>query len=141
MLNSVLGEDLLAELIGVSPSGLGTVAGAQTVPGHGAARLGELAGRGQFLRLLVADLVQTRDPEGVRSWFQQRQRALPGGSPAAAVRSIRDADAPEARQLRELAATPDPLPRSSRDRRRMLDLVRFEQSEPERRDMWRSRRV
>lgn len=141
-LTDLLGENLstalLAPAAGAPPAGgAGTADAPGTLPAGGI----DPDARGVVVRALVDELARTRDAAGVRRWFHHPQPDLDGMTPLVAALGItHDAD-PAAGILRRLAAAPAPQPRSSRDRRRMLDLVRFERGDPERRDSWRSRRA
>ena len=71
-----LGEDLLAELVGVSVSSVRRYAsGARATPQDIAERL-------HFLALLIADLAGSYNDFGIRRWLKRPRTALGGRSPA-----------------------------------------------------------
>jgi hypothetical protein len=97
-LDRVLGADLLAGLVGVSPSSLRRyAAGTRDTPDDVAARL-------HFLALVVGDLAGSYNDFGVRRWFARRRTQLDGQAPADLLRGAWDPqdDGPE--KVRRLAA-------------------------------------
>jgi hypothetical protein len=76
-LRDVLGLELLAALVGVSPaSARRYLAGERTTPDDVAARL-------HFVALVVGDLAGTYDELGIRRWFERPRTALGGRAPRA----------------------------------------------------------
>lgn len=97
ILQSSLGLDLLAKLLGVSRSSVRRyLSGSRSVPDAIAARL-------HFLAIIVGDLSGAYNDFGVRSWFDRPRKRLHGHSPAQllADRWMPDAEGPQ--QVRELA--------------------------------------
>ena len=95
-LTQALGEELLAQLVGISPSSLLRYA-ARATPDDVAARL-------HFLALLVADLAGGYNDYGVRRWFTRPRAALGGQAPRDLLGAGFDPEGADAARLRDLAA-------------------------------------
>ncbi len=94
-----LGADLLAELIGISPSSLRRyAAGARATPDDVAARL-------HFVALVVGDLSGSYNEIGVRRWFRRRRTQLDGRSPAELLGDAWDPEDQGPERVRSLAAS------------------------------------
>ncbi len=75
----LLGDELLARLVGISPASLRRYAsGARSTPDDTAWRLHAVA------RILAA-LLGSYNPYGIRRWFERPRAALGGETPAAAI--------------------------------------------------------
>jgi hypothetical protein len=97
-LERVLGADMLADLVGVSPSSLRRyAAGTRDTPDDVAARL-------HFLALVVGDLSGSYNDFGVRRWFTRRRSQLGGQAPADLLRGAWDPQEEGPEQVRRLAA-------------------------------------
>jgi len=97
-LERMLGADLLASLIGVSPSSLRRYAsGTRDTPDDVAARL-------HFLALVVGDLAGSYNDIGVRRWFMRRRTQLSGQTPADLLQGSWDPEEEGPQQVRRLAA-------------------------------------
>jgi hypothetical protein len=97
-LERVLGADLLADLIGISPSSLRRyAAGTRDTPDDVAARL-------HFLALVVGDLAGSYNDIGVRRWFSRRRSQLGGRAPADLLQDTWDPQEDGPEQVRRLAA-------------------------------------
>jgi hypothetical protein len=97
-LERVLGAELLAALVGVSPSSLRRYAtGARATPDDVAARL-------HFLALVVGDLAGSYNAIGVRRWFGRPRTQLGGEAPAARLRGEWDPQDEGPARVRDLAA-------------------------------------
>ena len=93
-----LGEELLAELVGVSVSSVRRYAsGSRGTPQDVAERL-------HFLALLIADLAGSYNDFGIRRWLNRPRTPLGGRSPASLLGEF-DPDGPDATAVAELAAT------------------------------------
>ena len=103
-LQGVLGPDLLARLLGISPSSVRRYSsGSRSTPDAVAVRL-------HFLTFVVGDLAGAYNDIGVRRWFDRPRQRLDGNTPAQALGgdwSPAD-DAP--RRVRELARALAPSP-------------------------------
>ena len=98
-LERVLGADLLADLIGVSPSSLRRyAAGTRDTPDDVAARL-------HFLALVVGDLSGSYNDFGVRRWFGRRRTQLGGRTPADQLQRAWDPQDEGPESVRRLAAS------------------------------------
>lgn len=94
----MLGADLLAQLLVVSPSSLRRYAsGARPTPCSVAARLHHLA-------LIVRDLAGAYNDIGVRRWFCRPRTQLGGQTPAELLHGPWDPDDEGPTQVRQLAA-------------------------------------
>lgn len=94
-----LGEDLLAELLGVSVSSVRRYsAGARDTPQEVAERL-------HFVALLLADLAGSYNDYGIRRWFTRPRSALQGRRPYDALGDGFDPEGEPARQLQQLAVS------------------------------------
>ena len=93
-----LGEDLLAELVGVSVSSV------RRYTGGSRATPQEVAERLHFLALLIADLAGSYNDFGIRRWLNRPRAPLGGRSPASLLGGF-DPDGPDAAAVAELAAT------------------------------------
>lgn len=99
VLLDVLGEDLLATLVHVSPASLRRYTGGQrTTPGPVAQRLHVVA-------LLVADLSGAYNDYGIRRWFSRSRSTLDGASPLELLRGGFDPDGEPAGRVRALATS------------------------------------
>lgn len=95
---AVLGEDMLAELLGVSVSSVRRYgAGNRSTPQDVAERL-------HFIAMLLADLAGSYNEYGVRRWFARRRAALHGRRPVDALGEGFDPDGEQAQQVQRLAA-------------------------------------
>lgn len=98
-LTRVLGTELLARLLGISPSRLRRyVAGRQATPEQVVVRLQVIAG-------VVGDLAGSYDDTGVRRWFQRPRIQLGGQSPATVLQSARSPHDEGPVQVQRLAAS------------------------------------
>lgn len=97
-LERVLGADMLADLVGVSPSSLRRyAAGTRDTPDDVAARL-------HFLALVVGDLSGSYNDFGVRRWFRRRRSQLGGQAPADLLQGAWDPQEEGPDKVRKLAA-------------------------------------
>lgn len=97
-LERVLGADLLAGLVGVSPSSLRRyAAGTRHTPDDVATRL-------HFLALVVGDLAGSYNDFGVRRWFSRRRSQLGGQAPADLLQGAWDPQEEGPENVRRLAA-------------------------------------
>jgi len=97
-LERVLGADLLADLIGISPSSLRRyAAGTRDTPDDVAARL-------HFLALVVGDLSGSYNDFGVRRWFKRRRSQLGGQAPVDLLQGAWDPQEEGPEEVRKLAA-------------------------------------
>lgn len=95
----VLGPELTARLVGVSGSSLRRyTTGERTTPDAVAARL-------HFLALVIADLMGSYNPYGVRRWFERARRPLGGKAPAELLTGDWDPDEAAPRQIADLAGS------------------------------------
>ena len=93
----VLGADLVARLLNVSPVNLRRYSsGARAVPDDVAARLHALA-------LMVGDLAGAYNEAGIRRWFTRPRTALRNRAPAELLTAGWQPDGAEPRQVRALA--------------------------------------
>lgn len=98
-LRSLLGDELLGRLVGVSQSSLARyAAGARPTPDAVAARL-------HLLAMVCADLRAGYNDYGIRRWFVRPRPSLEGGTVADMLGASWDADGPAAARTRELAAS------------------------------------
>jgi hypothetical protein len=96
VLTKLLGEELLAGLVDVSPASLRRYSqGVRTTPEVVAQRL-------HFLALLVADLSGAYNEYGIRRWFARPRQQLGGRSPYDLLVCGFDADGKPAQRVREL---------------------------------------
>lgn len=97
-MREALGDDLLADLLGISPSSLHRYGGGnRRTPDDVAARLHSVA-------LITADLAGGYNEYGIRRWFRRPRTALGGRTPAEVLRNAEDIDAPDVRKVAGLAA-------------------------------------
>ncbi len=95
--SGVLGDDLLASLLGVSLTSVQRYrSGSRATPDEVAQRL-------HFLALIMADLLGAYNEIGVRDWFRRRRSALQGKSPVQLFRRAWSPDDDGAQQVRFLA--------------------------------------
>jgi hypothetical protein len=95
---ATLGEDLLAELVGVSVSSVRRyAAGSRATPQ-------EIAERLHFLALLIADLAGSYNDFGIRRWLNRPRTPLGGRSPANLLGEF-DPEGPDAAAVSRLAAS------------------------------------
>ncbi len=93
----MLGEDLLAHLLGISASSLRRYAtGTRPTPDAVAARL-------HLLALVVVDLAGAYNAYGIRRWFTRPRHALGGRAPLELLEGEWDPDGEAAASLRRLA--------------------------------------
>ena len=93
-----LGEELLADLLGVSVSSVRRYsAGDRATPQAVAERL-------HFVALLLADLAGSYNEYGIRRWFTRPRVSLDGRRPSEILGSDFDPEGPDARELQALAA-------------------------------------
>jgi hypothetical protein len=98
VLASVLGLDLLADLVAVAPaSARRYVAGERVTPDPVAARL-------HWVALIVGDLAGSYNEFGIRRWFKRARSQLDGSAPADVLSGEWSPDDPGPRKVRELAA-------------------------------------
>ena len=96
-LQQVLGLDLVARLLGISPSSARRYSsGSRSTPDAVAARL-------HFLAFVVGDLAGAYNDIGVRRWFDRPRRRLEGSTPAQALGEGWSPDDGGPRRVRELA--------------------------------------
>ena len=96
-LQGTLGLDLLATLLGISPSSARRyLSGSRTTPDAVAARL-------HFLAFVVGDLSGAYNDIGVRRWFDRVRRRLDGSSPARMLAHGWSPDDEGPQRVRELA--------------------------------------
>ena len=92
-----LGDDLVAEVVGVSEASLRRyAAGSRPTPDPVGERL-------HWLALVVADLRGAYTDRGVRRWFRRPRTALGGASPAHLLHGGLDPDSPRTAEVRALA--------------------------------------
>lgn len=97
VLYRVLGPDLLARLLNISPVSLRRYrSGARTTPDDVAARLHALA-------LMIGDLAGAYNDRGIRRWFVRPRTTLGNRVPADLLTSGWRPEDPEPRQVRNLA--------------------------------------
>lgn len=96
VLRGIVGDEELAELLGVPPTEITTYAEHAATPDDLAARL-------HFLALLVADLTTAYNAYGVRRWFNRPRRTLGGRTPKEVLAAGWDPDGPGPREVRQLA--------------------------------------
>ena len=97
-LHSLLGIDLLSNLVGVSEASVRRYQRSERVtPDDVAVRLHSVA-------LIVADLAGGYNEFGIRRWFQRKRTALDGRSPQELLRGDWDPGDPGPDQVRHLAA-------------------------------------
>jgi hypothetical protein len=98
-LERVLDDDLLGDLVGVSPSSVRRYANAtRRTPDAVADRL-------HFVALLVGELAGAYNEIGIRRWFARPRSALGGKPPAALLAGDWTPDGEDAQRVRELAAS------------------------------------
>ena len=96
-LQHVLGLELLARLLGISPSSARRyLSGSRTTPDTVAARL-------HFLAFIVGDLAGAYNDIGVRRWFDRPRRRLDGSTPAETLGEHWSLDEEDPQRVRELA--------------------------------------
>jgi hypothetical protein len=93
----ILGVDLLARLVGISPSSVRRYqAGSRPTPD-------EIATRLHFLALVVGDLAGAYNDIGIRRWFERKRTLLGNCSPAEILGNGWNPDDPGPTQVRQLA--------------------------------------
>jgi hypothetical protein len=99
VLIQLLGEPLLGQLLGVSPSSIRRYdGGARSAPD-------EVAGRLHLLALVVSDLAGAYNEFGIRRWFTRPRSQLGGSAPAdLLIGASWDPDGSQALRIRALAA-------------------------------------
>jgi hypothetical protein len=94
---NILDVDLLARLIGISPSSLRRYhSGSRLTPDDVAARL-------HFLAMVVGDLAGAYNDIGIRRWFERKRTLLGNRSPAEVLVNGWSPDDPGPTQVRQLA--------------------------------------
>lgn len=94
---STLGEDLVARLVGASPSSIRRYgSGSRDTPQAIAERL-------HFIALVLAELAGSYNDYGMRRWFTRPRSALDGRSPADLMGKDFDPDGPDGERIRQLA--------------------------------------
>lgn len=92
-----LGEELVAGLVGTSPSSIRRyAAGGRTTPQDVAERL-------HFLALVLGQLAGSYNDYGMRRWFSRPRTALDGRAPADLMGKNFDPDGPAGERIRTLA--------------------------------------
>ncbi len=98
-LRSLLGDELLGRLTGISPVSLRRyAAGERTTPQSTAERL-------HFLAMVVSDLAGAYNPFGIRRWFDRPRAQLDGRRPSDALAGAWTLDDLVVLKVRRLAAT------------------------------------
>lgn len=93
----VLGVEMLARLLGISPASVRRYAGAvRSTPDNVAARL-------HWLALIVGDLAGAYNEIGIRQWFDRKRAQLAGRTPARLLAGEWKPDDPRPQQVRALA--------------------------------------
>lgn len=96
--NRVLGGDVLARLLGISPSSVRRyLSGSRETPYEVAARL-------HFVALIVGDLAGAYNEFGIRRWFQRPRKALASRSPAQLLSGAWQPEDSGPQRVRDLAA-------------------------------------
>lgn len=96
--NRVLGSDVLAGLLGVSPSSV------RRYLSRSRATPDEVADRLHFLALTIGDLAGAYNDFGIRRWFQRPRKALGNRCPVQILSGAWQPDDAGPRRVRELAA-------------------------------------
>ncbi|MGH8525612.1 MAG: hypothetical protein ACREXY_15835 [Gammaproteobacteria bacterium] len=97
-LGHALGDELLAQLLGISGSSLHRYAtGQRETPDSIAAKL-------HYLALIVGDLAGGYNERGIRRWFERRRVLLGGKAPLDLLSSRWEPDSAPAVQVRDLAS-------------------------------------
>lgn len=97
-LQSVLGLDLLARLLGISESS------ARRYSSSSRGTPDPVADRLHFLAFVVGDLAGAYNDIGVRRWFDRKRRRLDGNTPAQRLGGAWSPDDEGPRQVRELSS-------------------------------------
>ena len=96
--NGILGGEVLASLLGISPSSVRRyLSGSRATPDAIAARL-------HFLALVIGDLAGAYNEFGVRRWFQRPRKLLGSRSPAQLLEGTWQPEDPGPQRVRDLAA-------------------------------------
>lgn len=95
---NTLGEELLAQLVGASPSSIRRYAN------HTRATPQNIAERLHFIAMLLADLAGSYNEFGIRRWFSRPRSALRGNSPAAVLGDQFSIDGESAAAVARLAS-------------------------------------
>ena len=96
--NRVLGGDVLAPLLGISPSSVRRyLSGSRVTPDVIAARL-------HFLALVIGDLAGAYNDFGIRRWFNRPRKLLGNHAPAQLLGGTWQPEDPGPQRVRELAA-------------------------------------
>ena len=96
--NGVLGGEVLASLLGISPSSVRRyLSGSRETPDAIAARL-------HFLALVIGDLAGAYNDFGVRRWFQRPRKLLGSRSPSQLLDGTWQPEDPGPQRVRDLAA-------------------------------------
>lgn len=94
----ILGGDVLAGLLGISPSSARRyLSGSRATPDDVAARL-------HFLALVIGDLAGAYNEFGIRRWFERPRKQLDNRSPAQLLDGAWLPEAPGPQRVRRLAA-------------------------------------
>ncbi len=95
----ILGAELLARLVGISPSSVRRyLSGSRSTPDDIAARL-------HFLALVVGDLAGAYNEIGIRRWFERQRTLLKNRSPLQLLTRKWRPEDPGPQQVRQLAYT------------------------------------
>jgi hypothetical protein len=97
-LQATLGDEMLAELLGISPASERRYSRGERVTPD------EIADRLHFLALLVADLSGSYNDYGVRRWFDRPRQALAGRAPCSFLGAGFEPRSDDSSALRRLAA-------------------------------------
>jgi hypothetical protein len=97
-LQDALGDEMLAELVGVSPASERRYSRGERVTPDG------VADRLHFLALLVADLSGSYNEYGVRRWFDRPRQALAGRAPRSLLGAGFEPGSADSSALRRLVA-------------------------------------
>ncbi len=97
-LRGTLGDELLAELLRISPSSLRRYSAGDRIPPD------VVVARLHALTLTVVDLAGAYNDFGIRRWFARPRAALGDASPASVLWEDWDPDGPQITAVRSLAA-------------------------------------
>ena len=96
-MREILGDQVLAELIGVSPSSVKRYANEERTASD------DIADRLHFVAMVIADLTGSYNELGIRRWFERPRAQLSGKSPRQALGERWQSATPAAVRVRELA--------------------------------------
>lgn len=97
--SGILGEAVLASLVGVSASSVKRYSASEREASD------EVADRLHFLAMVVADLSGSYNELGIRRWFERPRTQLGGKTPREALGRRWQSTTPTAQQVRQLAAS------------------------------------